>query len=172
LSGFRLLLGFVLYFLIKQELAVGAILLGLLAIISDYADGYFARKRNETSELGKILDPLADKFTVGLGSIALHQTFGLPLWIVCVVIGRDLLIVFGSLILMQKVQRVVASEMPGKVAVTVISLLLLSFLFRFVVFQEPLLYLTALAVAVSFFYYILKFVRLLKSEHSGKDVKI
>lgn len=164
LSGLRLLLGIALYFLILSQNLFGAILLGLLAILSDYADGYFARKRNEITELGKILDPLADKFAVAVSGIALYQAYGLPLWVVLVIIGRDVLIVCGSLVLMQKVQQVESSEIPGKIAVTVIALLLLSYLLKLTVIQRPLLVLTVLSLIISFSYYISKFVRRLSQK--------
>lgn len=144
-------------------------MLGILAILSDYADGYLARKRNQVSELGKLLDPIADKVAVALGSIALHQAYGLPLWVVGIIIVRDVLIVIGSLILFQKIQRVVASEIPGKMAVTVISLLLLSYLFRVTAAQKPLLILTVMIVFYSFIYYMIKFFKILLRNETGEE---
>lgn len=161
LSILRLFMGFVLYFFIIDKNTTGAIIVVILAIASDYADGYFARRRSEISELGKVLDPFADKVAVALCGIALNIAYGLPLWVVLVIIFRDILILFGSLILLGKVHMVVASEMPGKIAVTVISLLLLSYLFEFEPVQPPLLFLTAVAVVFSFLYYIWKFVKIL-----------
>jgi len=131
LSSIRIFLGIIIYFLILNHASVSAILIAIVAIVSDFADGYLARKRNEVSELGKILDPLGDKVSIALGSIALYQSYGLPLWIVVVIISRDFLIVLGSLILMHKTRKVTASEIPGKIAVTIVSLLLLSYLFEF-----------------------------------------
>ncbi|MFZ0390386.1 MAG: CDP-alcohol phosphatidyltransferase family protein [Calditrichia bacterium] len=167
ISLLRLGLAALLYLLIVNHLTAAAIFAALLAILSDYLDGYYARKRNEISELGKILDPVADKFAVALGSLALFQAYGLPLWVVLVIVGRDMLIVFGSLILMRKIQRVESSEMPGKIAVTVISLLLLVYLFQITFLQKPLLVLTALSLIFSFSAYATKFVRILKSQRSS-----
>ena len=66
--------------------------LALMAYISDLLDGYIARKRNEITEWGKILDPLADKIFVGLTCIALLSIGQLSIWYIALVIGRDVLI--------------------------------------------------------------------------------
>lgn len=83
-------------------LRLTAFLLFLVAAITDYIDGYLARSRHEITDLGKMLDPLADKMLlVGtfvpmflLAKTLPFQTpfgdIGLPLWIVIVVLGREL----------------------------------------------------------------------------------
>lgn len=152
---------FLFYFILAQNTFV-AILLALLAVITDYADGYVARLRNETSELGKILDPVADKVAVALGAIALHQAYGLPLWVVLVIISRDILILAGSLVLIGRLEKVTPSEFPGKVAVTVISLLLLSYLLEAHFLKPVLLIGTLIAILVSFAAYLLKFLKILR----------
>ena len=156
LSFVRIFFGIGIYFLIQSRMNYEAIAVGILAMLSDYADGYFARKRNEVSELGKV-DPLADKIGIGLGSIALHQAYGLPLWVVLFIIGRDVLILTGSIILVSRMPYVVPSEMPGKMAVTIIALMLLSYLFELTAVQKPLLYLSVIAILISFFWYARKF---------------
>ena len=163
LSISRLVIGLFLYLLILYQHSIWAIILSIVAIFTDYADGYFARKRNEISELGKILDPVADKVTVGLSSIALYQAYGLPLWVVIFIIGRDLLILFGSLILLGKINQVTPSELPGKIAVTVISFLLLSYLFDFNPVKFPLIVLTVLIIIISFVYYVYKFISVFRN---------
>jgi cardiolipin synthase len=169
LSVSRLIIGLFLYLLILYQHSIWAILLSIIAIFTDYADGYLARKRNEISELGKILDPVADKVTVGLSSIALYQAYGLPLWVVIFIIGRDLLILSGSLILIGKMNHVTPSELPGKIAVTVISLLLLSYLFDFNPVKTSLLVLTILIIIISFIYYVVKFITVFRQNRLDKN---
>lgn len=154
--------GFLYYFIVTKHSYLAS-LLAILAVITDYADGYVARKRGETSELGKILDPVADKVAVALGAIGLYQAYNLPLWIVILIIGRDILILIGSIFLVEKVRSIVASEMPGKIAVTIISLLLLAYLFELDFIKIPLLYLTFVALIVSFIFYLLKFIKIIKN---------
>jgi CDP-diacylglycerol--glycerol-3-phosphate 3-phosphatidyltransferase len=61
-----------------------------IAAISDYFDGFIARKYNIISALGKFLDPLADKFLTGASFIAFVVMGFIPLWMVIVVLARDL----------------------------------------------------------------------------------
>lgn len=161
LSFSRIFIGMFLYYGISRRLLSFSFFLAVLAVFTDFADGYLARKRNEISELGKILDPLGDKVAVALVAIALHYASGLPLWIVLLIIGRDILILIGSVILIEKLQNVVASEMPGKVAVTIIAGLLLAYLLDWNFLKPLLLYLTVLAVLVSFFFYLLRFFKMI-----------
>jgi len=156
-------MGAFLYYFIVTRHSYLAILLALLAVITDFADGYVARKRGEISELGKILDPVADKVAVALGAIGLYQAYDLPLWIVILIIGRDILILTGSIFLVEKVRGIVASEMPGKIAVTIISLLLLAYLFKWDSVKLPLLYITLVALILSFVFYLIKFIKIIKT---------
>lgn len=82
-----------------------AFVLFLVAALSDLWDGYLARTRDEVTDLGRIVDPLADKLllvatlvplylvTVRDGELAGLPLFGaIPLWVVLVLLGRELLI--------------------------------------------------------------------------------
>lgn len=149
LSFIRLPLAFYLYYLISHEQVVNVIIVGLVVVFSDFADGYFARKWNQISEMGKVLDPVGDKLCVALGSIALYSTFDMPLWVVVLIIGRDLLILLGSILLVSRFPFVAPSKMAGKIAVTVMSLLLMSYLLKIEPAQIPLQILTVIAILAS-----------------------
>jgi CDP-diacylglycerol--glycerol-3-phosphate 3-phosphatidyltransferase len=60
-----------------------------LAVITDYFDGWFARRRNEQTKLGAVLDPLADKLLLSAAFISLIELDQAPAWIVAVIIGRE-----------------------------------------------------------------------------------
>src|SRR5512133_2814178 len=60
-----------------------AILLMVLGMVTDSLDGYFARKFNEVTELGKIIDPLADKICVAVIVVVLAMLGDIPVWYVC-----------------------------------------------------------------------------------------
>jgi len=160
LSFIRLIGAFYLYYLTINEYSEGALLLILALIITDFADGYFARKLNQVSEMGKVLDPLADKFCVGLGVFALYQAYGLPLWITALIIGRDIAILIGSVVLISRLPYVTPSAWPGKIAVTIISLLFLVYLVEpLAAFRFPLEILALLAIIVSSSHYIFIFYK-------------
>jgi cardiolipin synthase len=74
---------------------LAALLSFAIAAILDGVDGYIARRYNQISELGKILDPLADKLLLVSGIVALSFNHGnflgqIPLWLIGTIIGRDL----------------------------------------------------------------------------------
>jgi len=72
-----------------------------VASLTDFADGYAARKLGQHTELGRLLDPLADKalMTCAYIVMAIHHNGlpSIPIWLAAAVIGRDFLIVAGSL---------------------------------------------------------------------------
>lgn len=61
-----------------------------VAAITDYFDGYFARRFKMVSNLGKIMDPLADKLLVSCVFIMLIPLGRAPAWMICIIIGREL----------------------------------------------------------------------------------
>lgn len=60
-----------------------------LAAFTDGLDGYLARRNKQVTDLGKILDPLADKLLVSAALIALVEMHKLPSWIVVLILGRE-----------------------------------------------------------------------------------
>ncbi|MCE5274181.1 MAG: CDP-diacylglycerol--glycerol-3-phosphate 3-phosphatidyltransferase [Syntrophaceae bacterium] len=70
--------------------SVAAAVLFVAATITDYLDGYFARKLHIESDLGKLLDPLADKLLIATVMILLIPLGRISAWIVAVVIAREL----------------------------------------------------------------------------------
>ena len=74
-----------------------ALLLFIIAGASDGLDGLLARRYGWGSRLGSILDPLADKFMMASIYISLGWLGFLPVWLVLMVLGRDVLIILGAL---------------------------------------------------------------------------
>src|SRR5215471_10702717 len=99
-----------------------AILCFAVAAICDGVDGYIARRYNQRSELGAILDPLADKLLLVSGIVVLsfdHRPFlhTVPLWLTGTVIGRDILLLVGLVVIQITVGKVsVHPRILGKVA--------------------------------------------------------
>ncbi|MGM0644338.1 MAG: CDP-diacylglycerol--glycerol-3-phosphate 3-phosphatidyltransferase [Thermodesulfobacteriota bacterium] len=83
----------VLIVLLMFETRVTLFLAGLVftaASITDYLDGYIARKYQLVTALGKMLDPLADKLLISTAFVMLVELGFMPGWIACVIIGREL----------------------------------------------------------------------------------
>src|SRR5208282_4916324 len=99
-----------------------AILSFAIAAILDGVDGYIARQYHQISELGKILDPLADKLLLVSGIVALSFNHGnflgqIPLWLTGTIIGRDFLILIGMVVIQITVGKVfVRPRFTGKIA--------------------------------------------------------
>ena len=73
-----------------------ALLVFLLAGITDGLDGFLARSLREGTEFGRILDPVADKLLLSSSFLTLTFLGKLPVWLVLIVVGRDLLLILGS----------------------------------------------------------------------------
>ncbi|NLO81219.1 MAG: hypothetical protein GX093_13105 [Xanthomonadaceae bacterium] len=97
ISVFRLLLVPPVIALILAGRHQAALGLVLVAGLSDALDGFLAKRYGWTSELGSILDPLADKLLVVSAVLALLAIGLLPLWLAALVVARDLVIVIGAL---------------------------------------------------------------------------
>lgn len=61
----------------------------LAAAMTDYLDGYLARKRAQVTTLGKLLDPIADKILISAALVALVEMGLAPAWMVIIVVGRE-----------------------------------------------------------------------------------
>jgi CDP-diacylglycerol---glycerol-3-phosphate 3-phosphatidyltransferase len=72
---------------IPKEL-VGAAIFGL-ASLTDALDGYLARRRNQITTLGQLMDPLADKLLITAALVSLVQLDLAPAWMVAVILGRE-----------------------------------------------------------------------------------
>jgi cardiolipin synthase len=70
-----------------------AFILFLLAGLSDLVDGYLAKRFNMATELGAFLDPLADKAMIVSIYVMLALVGAIPLWLVILVVSRDIMIV-------------------------------------------------------------------------------
>jgi CDP-diacylglycerol--glycerol-3-phosphate 3-phosphatidyltransferase len=99
-----------------------AIILFATTAISDAVDGYIARHYNQISELGKILDPLADKLLLVSGIVLLsfnNEPYlrQIPLWLTGMIIGRDLLLGIGAIVIHLVVGNLtVRPRISGKIA--------------------------------------------------------
>ena len=150
------------YFLIN-DMSYWAVAMGFLAYFTDIGDGYFARKLNEVTELGKVIDPIADKIFVGVSVIILVLYDKLPLWFVLVVVGRDLLILLAGAYASRKVEIVIQSNYIGKAAVILIAL---TILFAILQVEEVLFYsmiVSCVSIAATIVSYGSNLIKILKN---------
>jgi CDP-diacylglycerol--glycerol-3-phosphate 3-phosphatidyltransferase len=74
---------------VRVNFEVWGVLILLAAAATDWADGYFARKRGEVTTLGILLDPIADKLLICAAFISLVEMGLVPAWMVVIIIGRE-----------------------------------------------------------------------------------
>lgn len=74
---------------VEGHVYLGAAIFGV-AVLTDYLDGYFARRRNEVTRLGILLDPLADKLLTAAAFLSLVEMGLAPAWMVLIIVAREL----------------------------------------------------------------------------------
>jgi cardiolipin synthase (CMP-forming) len=93
----------------------------VLAVIgsTDWVDGYVARRFDQVSRLGKMLDPIVDRLFVATVVVTMLVAGMLPWWLVAVLVGRDVLLLAGALVLYRGIPDVAVTKM-GKLATFVL----------------------------------------------------
>jgi cardiolipin synthase len=116
------------------EYRIWALIVFFIASITDFIDGWSARKLGQETEFGKFLDPLADKVLVVATLLALVvlDPF-IPLWMVAVIVGRDILITLMRYLAMKRGASLKTTSF-GKVKtafqMTSIGIVILIFIYR------------------------------------------
>ena len=133
--------------------------IGVIATITDILDGYLARKLNQITEFGKVIDPLADKVLIVFVVFNLFLLGEIPYYYFYMIIARDVLILIGGLIVSKKIGKVLPSDYLGKATVLSIAFVLLMILLNVDSKSIPYLilyYLSIVLIFASFINYIIK----------------
>ena len=171
LSLSRLLLApLAVYFLWRAEIwanwTAGAIV--IVAAITDGLDGYLARRLRCVTPLGTALDPLADKGFAAILVIGLICFRDFPIWLSALIVGRDLLILWGGVYLMRRrPDLVLPSNLTGKWAFASLAVLLGAYVIRFnfsINFMTPVV---AVLLTASLVSYARVFVIVSRGEAAG-----
>jgi len=97
LSIFRVLLGFSTFYTLRNGFFNTTLYIVIVAILTDFLDGYLARKYDVTSTFGKVIDPLADKICFVCLFSGLYLIGSIPLSVVVLFVMRDVIMVLGWL---------------------------------------------------------------------------
>ena len=95
--------------------AAGLLLWGLVSA-TDWIDGAIARRTGQVSELGKVLDPTADRLVIAAGLIAIVVRGAFPLWAALLILVRDLVILSAGIVLLASRGARIDVRYLGKVA--------------------------------------------------------
>jgi cardiolipin synthase len=135
-----------------------------LSFSTDFFDGFFARRLKQQSDLGRMLDPLADKAVVLALLIAVVAFRGVPLYFVLIVLVRDLLILCGGLFVKLKKGVVLESNLWGKAATFILMVAFLVFIFpELALLGYALLAVGMLFVIQSFATYLILFLKTIRT---------
>jgi len=128
---------------------VGAFMVFAVAMLTDYVDGYLARRLGLVTDFGKIADPIADKALMAAALICLNITGALPVWITVVILVREFGITFWRMYMLRRGLVVPASK-GGKVKTVLQSLAVALYLVPFPSWMDiPTIAVMLAAVAVT-----------------------
>jgi CDP-diacylglycerol---glycerol-3-phosphate 3-phosphatidyltransferase len=154
----RLVLG------VRKEL-VGAAIFGI-ASLTDFLDGYLARRRKQVTTLGQLMDPLADKLLITAALVSLVQMDLAPAWMVAVILGREFAVTVLRSVAHARGVSIPASPLGKfKMATEVLAILLLilgrEHLQGFFVLGQAALWVAMVAAVVSGIDYYRRFQQVL-----------
>lgn len=170
-----------------------AVLMLAISGLSDCFDGMIARKFNQVTELGKMLDPLADKLTQGTVAVCLAVEYPILIPVLSIFVAKELLMLVAACVLLKRKKRPSAAKWYGKVgtilfyfsagAVVVMEGIMQMHNALSLTISYSLLGITALFMLYALFQYARLFLRTLHSDqeqdeldlmrelHPGKDKK-
>lgn len=174
LTALRLILAPIFMILLLNNKYVAAFVVVLIASITDFLDGQIAKRFNMQTNLGRILDPIADKILIFFAILALLIKFSFPLWIGIIILSRDIIILLGGLLFFhKKKQEFLVPNIFGKVSTlfqltTVAVYIVASVKGYYALWIDVLMYLTVTITLISGIIYIFQGYNLLFSKPEKK----
>ena len=172
----RIVLVPVLIWALLSEQMLAAFLLFLLAGLSDAVDGTVARYFDQQSELGTILDPIADKLMLVSVFIILAYLEHIPLWLGILIVSRDILIIFGVMLAFMLFHDVTIKPLWVSKANTLLQILLAAWVLSALAFQfdnawikSALVWTTGVLTGLSAIAYIWEGMKLFSSENEDES---
>lgn len=162
MSVFRILvIPFFIYLALKGNIP-GALIILALSGLSDALDGFVARRFNQITELGKMLDPLADKLTQGSVAICIAVRYPSICPLLFLLVTKELVMLYGACYLLKKKKKPCAAKWYGKLSTILfyVSIALIVVLDSFMHVTEPTFILVStIALVVTAASMIYTFVR-------------
>ena len=102
--------------ILDRDTTRAGLVLFVIVVATDWVDGALARATGQVSDLGKVLDPVADRLAIAAGLIALVIVDAFPLWAALLILIRDVAVLIAGLVLLSKRRTRIDVRYIGKVA--------------------------------------------------------
>ncbi|OGC91393.1 MAG: hypothetical protein A2W25_04485 [candidate division Zixibacteria bacterium RBG_16_53_22] len=153
LSASRLVLIIPFVFALAHDNYLWLAIVTAIIVVSDYLDGYLARRLGAVSDTGKVLDPLADKICTAVAALAMVQFRDFPVWLLGALVARDIIILLVGLVILKSKRVVPVSNLIGRVTMGIMTACFVIYLFDFRPLKSPSAYLTLIMMIVSLLSY-------------------
>ncbi len=110
-----LMIGVMVWFFLNDH-PIYAMIVFITAVFTDFLDGYIARKFNQITNIGKLLDPLADKLLQMAAIFCMFWVGYLPLIAFILVVSCEVLMVYGASFLLMRRHTIIAANTFGKIS--------------------------------------------------------
>ena len=160
LSLSRVVLILPIYYFLKMDTMTGsywAVFLMLIVALTDTLDGRLARKLNQQSDFGRVVDPVADKIAIAVIALMLINLRDLPIWFLVLVLTRDVAILLLGLFVISKQKIVIESQRIGKVTAFMLGTLMIIFTLDLPILKEIFLWTNVALILTSSIVYFGKF---------------
>lgn len=164
LTVFRLFLVFPLVMFAMQKQYLYSVFVLILSGFTDILDGFIARKYNLISDFGKLMDPFADKL-VQISILVVLTIQGIfPVWVLCIVGAKELMMILGATFLYEK-DTVVSSSWYGKLATVVFYIAMILAMLNF----KHYIYFIYIAIALTLFALVMYFNKFMRKKKYLKN---
>lgn len=165
LSFIRLaLIPIILYVYLGLQNYILAAVLIILSSITDIVDGFIARKLNQVTEVGKLLDPMADKMTQGIMIFCLAFRYKLMILIILLFVAREIVMIIYGIRFSNKNDEFMSSKWYGKVNTIIVEgtvLVLIIFTKINYLFAAVLMILSIVSIVASTLLYVHQYRKVL-----------
>ncbi|MCF7805790.1 MAG: CDP-alcohol phosphatidyltransferase family protein [Candidatus Marinimicrobia bacterium] len=139
---------------LKHDHILGAFLLMGIGAVTDFLDGFVARRSKVVSSFGKVLDPVSDKIAIGSLMVYLVAFEGLPWWFLATLVGRDLSIIASAAFLMSAHKKAFQANFSGKVSINLIALTIILYLLNWMPYKNYAMWAAYVVMVLSWVRYL------------------
>jgi len=166
LSLFRLGLLVPILVFMSQGRTLWALFLMILGVITDFVDGYIARRWDQSSDLGRIIDPAVDKINVLVVTffMVVSPLYSFPLWFFLFILFRELVLMACSSLVIRQKDVVMESNRPGKNSAFAMGMTVIFFLLDLRPYAWIVLWIAFALTLYSSYVYFRLFLGRLKSQ--------